>query len=143
MRRSATSASSLLVGAAEHGEPAGHRRRGYAGFEQAALAELDVVGGDFPRGDAPDLHVADEIGEVATIRLDRVVGEQGVADPGEQGRGDLVGGAAGGLQGPGQEGPDLVAGGDIAVEERPGGTTAETRLHRDRGGSLQERGGKE
>jgi hypothetical protein len=40
---------------------------------------------------------------------------------------DAASGAAGGLQGPGQEGVDLVAGGDIAVEEWPGGTTAETR----------------
>ena len=38
------------------------------------------------------LHVPHEVHEVAAIRLERVVGEQGVADPGDQGAGG--GGAA-------------------------------------------------
>ena len=43
--------------------------------------------------------------------------EQGVADPGDQGRGGDVGVAAGGLQGPGQEGFDLGGGRGVAFEE--------------------------
>ena len=77
----------LLVGAAQDGEPPGHGGRLQAGFEQGPLVELDVVGGDLQRIDALGLHVAEEVGEVAAVGLDRVVGQQHVADPGDQGPG--------------------------------------------------------
>lgn len=41
----------------------------------------------------------------------------GDRDPGDQRGGGLVGGAAGGFQGAGQEGRDLLRSGGIAVEE--------------------------
>ena len=106
----------LLVSAAEHRQPPGDRGRRHAVFEQAALVELDVVGGDLQRCDALGLHVADEIHEVAAIGFDRVVRQQGVADPGHQGPGD-GGRSAAGLQGVGQEGLDLVGGRGVALEE--------------------------
>jgi hypothetical protein len=46
-----------------------------------------------------------------------MVGHQGVADPGRQRPGGGRGIAAGGLQGAGQEGLDLVGGRGVAVEE--------------------------
>ena len=66
--------------------------------------------------DALGLHVADEVHEVAAVGLDRVVGQQRVADPGHQGPGD-GGRSVAGLQGVGQEGCDLVGGRGVAVEE--------------------------
>ena len=89
----------------------------HAGFEQGPLVELDVVGGDLQGVDALGLHVPDEVHEVAAVGFDRVVGQQGVADPGDQGPGRGRGIAAGGLQGPGQEGFDLVGGRGVALEE--------------------------
>ena len=75
-----------------------------------------MVGGDLQRGDALGLHVPNEIREVAAIGFDRVVGQQCVTDPGDQGPGDS-GRAVAGLQGVGQEGGDLVGGRGVAVEE--------------------------
>jgi hypothetical protein len=77
-----------------HAEPPRLRHRCRAGFEQAALVELDVVCGIVARGDVPGVRVVGDVQEVATIYLDRVVEEQGVADSWDQGRGDLVDGAA-------------------------------------------------
>ena len=107
----------LLVGAAEHREPPGHRGRRPAGLEQRSLVELDVVGGDLQRGHPLGLHVPQEVHEVAAIGLDRVVRQQGVADPGHQGPGGGRGIAAGGLQGVGQEGFDLGRGRGVAFQE--------------------------
>src|SRR5207253_5318891 len=55
--------------------------------------------------------------EVAAVRHDRVVGQQRVADPGDQGAGGGRGVVAGGLQGAGQEGFDPGGGRGVAVEE--------------------------
>ena len=107
----------LLVGAAQDRQPPGHGGRLEAGFEQGPLVELDVVGGDVERIDALGLHVADEVGEVAAVGFDRVVGQQHVADPGHQRSGGGRGVAAGGGQGLGQEGFDLGGGGSVAFEE--------------------------
>src|SRR5579883_2360210 len=84
---------------------------------QCPLVELDVVGGHFQGRESQGLHVAEEVGEVAVVGLDGVVRVQGVAAPGDQGRGDGRGLAAGGLQGAGQEGGDLLRGRRGAVEE--------------------------
>ena len=42
-----------------------------------------MVGGHLEGIDPLGLHVAEEVHEVAAIRLDRVVGQQGIADPGD------------------------------------------------------------
>jgi len=107
----------LLVGAAEDGQAPRDRRRGHAGFGQAALVELDVIGGDLQGCDALGLHVPEEVRQVAVASLDRVVRLQRVAHPGDQRRRDGLGVGAGGLQGAGQEGFDLGGGRGIAVEE--------------------------
>ena len=107
----------LLVGAAEHGQPPGDRGRGHAGLEQGALVELDVVGGDFQRGDALGLHVADEVQEVAAIGFDGVVGQQGVADPGDQRPGDAGRSLPLASRARARKAGDLVGGGGVAVEE--------------------------
>ena len=67
--------------------------------------------------DALGLHVPHEVHEVAAVGLDRVVRQQRVADPGHQGPGGGRGIAAGGLQGPGQEGLDLGGGRGVAFQE--------------------------
>jgi len=107
----------LLVGTAEHGQAARDRGGGHARFMQGSLVHLHVVGCDFQRGDALGLHVADEVQEIAAVGFDGVIRQQGIADPGDQRGGGLIGGAAAGLQGPGQEGGDLVGGRCVAVEE--------------------------
>jgi hypothetical protein len=61
--------------------------------------------------------VPHEIEEIAAVGFDRVIRQQRVADPGDQGGGRPVGVAAGGLEGAGQEGLDLVGGGGVAFEE--------------------------
>jgi hypothetical protein len=98
-----------------------------------------MVGGHFQRGDTLDLHVADEIEEVAAVGFDRVIGQQGIADPGDQRGGGLVG-AAGGVKGTGQEGGDLVGGRGIAVEEvaalRYQGRASRSRRPRRQGGAI-------
>ena len=96
----------------------------HAGLEQGALVELDMVGGDLQRGDALGLHVADEVHEVAAVGFDRVVRQQGVADPGHQGPGD-GGRSAAGLQGVGQEG--------LRPCRRPGRRPRGSRCARGRG----------
>jgi hypothetical protein len=103
--------------AAEDGQASGDGGGSQARLVQGAFVQLDVVGGDFQRGDALGLHVPGEVEEVAAIRLDRVIRQQGVADPGDQGGGGLVGGAAAGFQSTGEEGGDLVGGRCVAVEE--------------------------
>ena len=80
----------LLVGAAKHRQASCDRGRFHAGLEQGALVELDVIGGDLQGSDALRLHVADEIHEVAAVGLDRVVGQQRVADPRHQCRGGTL-----------------------------------------------------
>ena len=86
--------------------------------------------------DALGLHVPEEVGEVAAVGLDRVVGEQGVADPRHQGPGGGRRVAAGGLQGVGQEGFDLVGGRGVAVEEVAAlGQRGEARWRAGRAGS--------
>ena len=70
-----------------------------------------MVGGDVQRIDALDLHVADEIGEVAAVGLDRVIRQEHVADPRHQRPGGGRSVAARGGQGLGQEGLDLGRGG--------------------------------
>ena len=46
-----------------------------------------MVGGDFQRVDALGLHVPHEVHEVAAVGFDRVVREQHIADPGDEGPG--------------------------------------------------------
>ena len=76
------------------------------------------------------LHVADEVHEVAAIRLDRVVGQQRVADPGNQRHGSSRS-VTRGLQGAGQEGFDLIRG---RSEDRTSGPIASgPRWRRDTG----------
>ena len=105
----------LLVSAAQHRQAAGDGRRRHVGIEQAALIHFDMVGGHLQGSDALGLHVADEIHEVAAIRLDRVVGQQGVADPRDQ-RG-RAGRRSAGFQGVSQERLDLVGGRGVALKE--------------------------
>ena len=66
--------------------------------------------------DALGLHVPDEVHEVAAVGFDRVVGQQRVADPGDQRPGD-AGRSVAGLQGGARKAGDLVGGGGVAVEE--------------------------
>jgi hypothetical protein len=63
------------------------------------------------------VQVAEEVHQVAAVALDRVVRQQRVADPGDEGCGDEIGLAAEGLQGPSEEGVDLVGGGGIPLEK--------------------------
>src|SRR5262245_15440155 len=76
-----------------------------------------MVGGDVEGIDPLGLHVAEEVQEVPAIRLDRVVGEQRIADPGDQRPGGGGGVGTGGGQGLGQEGFDLGGGGSVPLEE--------------------------
>ena len=76
-----------------------------------------MVGGDLQRVDSLGLHVPQEVHEVAAVGFDRVVRQQRVADPGDQGPGGDRGIAARGLQGPGQEGFDLGRGRGVPLEE--------------------------
>ena len=73
-----------------------------------------MVGGHLQGGDALGLHLTQEVHQVAAIGLDRVVGQQGVADPGDQRRGGAVGVIAHRLEGAGDEGLDLVGGRAVA-----------------------------
>ena len=66
-----------------------------------------MVGRDLQWVHTLGLHVPQEVHEIAAVGFDRMVRQQRITDPGHQspGGGGCV--AAGGLQGPGQEGFDL------------------------------------
>ena len=67
--------------------------------------------------DSLGLHVPHEVHEVAAVRLDRMVGQEHVADPGDQGPCRDVGIAARGIQGTGQEGLHLGGCWGVAFQE--------------------------
>ena len=76
-----------------------------------------MVGGDFQRADALGLHVPEEVHEVSAVGLDRVVRQERIADPGDQGPGGGRGVGSRGGQRLGQEGLDLVGGRGVPIEE--------------------------
>ena len=76
-----------------------------------------MVGRHVQGVDSLGLHVPHEVHEVAAVGLDRVVGQERVADPGDQGPCRDVGIAARGIKGTGQEGFHLGGRRGVAFQE--------------------------
>ena len=76
-----------------------------------------MVGRHVQGVDSLGLHVPHEVHEVAAVGLDRMVRQEGVADPGDQGPRRGLGIAARGIKGTGQEGFDFGGRRGVAFEE--------------------------
>src|SRR5262249_55495117 len=77
----------------------------------------DVVGGDVEGIDPLSLHVPEEVHQIPTVGFDRVVGQEGIADPGDDRSGGGGSVSAGSNQGLGQEGSHFVGGRGGALED--------------------------
>ena len=107
----------LPVRAPQHAQPPGDGRGPDPGFQQRPLVELHVVGRHVERVHAEVPHVLGEVGQVPAVALDRVLGQEHVADPGHQRPGGRVGAFLGGRDEASQEGRDLFLDRLVALED--------------------------